>query len=213
MNISPFGLKLFSSSFITNDRLFYVPNGIEVSAPRVDISTKGLHNMLNCAAAGTAALLAGTKGEDLVRGLGTFKNAPHRLESVRKLNGAEYINDSKATNVDAVYYALDAFDTSIVWIAGGIDKGNDYSLVEALAQDKVKALICLGKDNSKLWTAFENIVPVVKATDDLIVAVRMAKELAEPGDTVFMSPACASFDLFQNYEDRGEKFKEAVLAL
>lgn len=215
LNVHPFSLSADGAgiSFIQNDRLFYAPNGIEVSAPRVDISTKGLHNMLNCAAAGTAALLAGIEGEDLVKGLGTFKNAPHRLESVRNLDGVEYINDSKATNVDAVFYALDAFDTPIVWIAGGVDKGNDYSLIEALAQKKVKALICLGKDNSKLWTAFENLVPVVKATDDLIKAVRMAKELAEPGDTVLLSPACASFDLFKNYEDRGEKFKEAVLEL
>ncbi len=215
LSVHPFSLSADGAgiSFIQNDRLFYVPNGIEVSAPRAGISIKGLHNMLNAAAAGTAALLAGVRGDDLVRGLGTFKNAPHRLEPVRNLDSVEYINDSKATNVDAVYYALDAFDTPIVWIAGGIDKGNDYSLIEALVQDKVKALICLGKDNSKLWTAFETIVPVVKATDDLIKAVRMAKELAKPGDTVLMSPACSSFDLFQNYEDRGEKFKEAVLAL
>ena len=132
---------------------------------------------------------------------------------MRQLNGAEYINDSKATNVDAVYYALDAFDTPLVWIAGGVDKGNDYSLIEALVQEKVKALICLGIDNSKLFTAFENLVPVVKATDELIKAVRMAKELAEPGDTVLLSPACASFDLFKNYEQRGDQFREAVLAL
>ena len=105
------------------------------------------------------------------------------------------------------------FDTPIVWIAGGIDKGNDYSLVQALVQEKVKALICLGKDNSKLITSFENIVPVVKSTDDLIKAVRWAKEMSAPGDTVLFSPACSSFDLFKNYEDRGNKFKEAVLAL
>lgn len=199
--------------FIQNDRSFYVPESIEVSAPRADISIKGLHNMLNASAAGNAALLAGLSGEDLLRGLATFKNAPHRLEPVRSLDSVEYINDSKATNVDSVYYALGAFNTPIVWIAGGIDKGNDYSLIEALVQDKVKALVCLGKDNSRLWTAFENSVPVVKATDDLIKAVRMAKELAEPGDTILMSPACSSFDLFNNYEDRGEQFKQAVLAL
>lgn len=200
-------------SFIQNDRLFCVPDSIEISAPRAGISIKGFHNLLNATAAGNAALLAGVKGDDLIKALGTFKNAPHRLELVRSLDQVEYINDSKATNVDSVYYALGAFDTPIVWIAGGVDKGNDYSLIEALVQDKVKALICLGKDNSKLWTAFENIVPLVKATDDLIRAVRMAKELAEPGDTVLMSPACASFDLFNNYEDRGEQYKKAILAL
>lgn len=215
LRVHPFSLSRDAAgiSFIQNDRLFYVPDSIEVSAPRADISIKGLHNMLNAAAAGTAALLAGVKGEALVKGLATFKNAPHRLEYIRTLNGADYINDSKATNVDAVYYALEAFDTPIVWIAGGIDKGNDYSLIEALVQEKVKALICLGKDNSKLWTAFENLVPVIKVTDDLIKAVRMAKELAEPGDTVLLAPACSSFDLFRNYMDRGDQFRGAVLQL
>ena len=215
LRVHPFSLSRDAAgiSFIQNDRLFYVPDGIEVSAPRADISIKGLHNLLNAAAAGTAALLAGVSGEHLVAGLKTFKSVPHRLEPVRQLAGVEYINDSKATNVDAVYYALEAFDSPIVWIAGGIDKGNDYSLIEALVQDKVKALICLGKDNSKLWTAFENLVPVSRATDDLIKAVRMAKELAAPGDTVLLAPACSSFDLFKNFEDRGDQFREAVLEL
>ena len=200
-------------SFIQNDRLFYVPNGIEVSAPRADISIKGLHNMLNAAAAGSAALLAGISEEALLRGLKTFVNAPHRLEYVRTVEKVDFINDSKATNVDAVYYALEAMGTPIVWIAGGVDKGNDYSLIEALVQEKVSALICLGKDNSKLWTAFEGFVSVIKATDDLIKAVRMAKDLAEPGDTVLLAPACSSFDLFKNYEDRGDQFRAAVLEL
>lgn len=215
LDVRPFSLggDAAEITHIQNDRLFYVPFDIEVSAPRADISIKGLHNMLNAMAAGNTALLAGVKKDDLLRGLKTFKNAEHRLEPVRKLEEVEYINDSKATNLDSVKYALDAFDTPIVWIAGGVDKGNDYSLVEALVQNKVRALICLGKDNSKLITSFENIVPVVKATDDLIKAVRWAKELAEPGDTVLLSPACASFDLFDNYEDRGNKFKKTVLAL
>ena len=215
LNVHPFSLSGDAAEIthIQNDRLFYVPNGIEVSAPRADISIKGLHNALNAMAAGNAALLAGVDQASLLEGLSTFKNAEHRLESVRSLNGVEYINDSKATNLDSVKYALDAFDTPIVWIAGGIDKGNDYSLLEALVQDKVKALICLGKDNTKLITSFENIVPIVRSTDDLIKAVRWAKDLASPGDTVLLSPACSSFDLFQNYQDRGEKYKEAVLAL
>ena len=118
--------------------------------------------MQNALAAGNAALIAGVSENDLLHGLKTFRNTAHRLEPVRKLEEVEYINDSKATNLDSVKYALDAFDTPIVWIAGGVDKGNDYSLVEALVQEKVKALICLGKDNSKLITSFENIVPVVK---------------------------------------------------
>ena len=215
LSVHPFSLSRDAAvvSFIQNDRLFYVPDDIEVSAPRADISIRGLHNMLNAAAAGLAALKAGIQPEHLLNGLKTFKNTSHCLEPVRHLDDVSYINDSKATNVDAVFYALDAFDTPIVWIAGGVDKGNDYSLLEALVQDKVKALICLGKDNSKLITSFENLVPVVKSTDDLIQAVRMAKDLAAPGDTVLLSPACASFDLFKNYEDRGEQFKQAVLAI
>lgn len=215
LNVHPFSLSGDAAeiSHLQNDRLFYVPSDFEVSAPRADISIKGLHNMQNALAAGNAALLAGISSEALLEGLKSFKNAEHRLESVRKLDGIEFINDSKATNLDSVKYALDAFDTPIVWIAGGIDKGNNYSLVEALVQEKVKALICLGKDNSKLITSFENIIPVVKATDDLLKAVRWAKELADDGDTVLLSPACSSFDLFKNYEDRGEQFKKAVLAL
>ncbi len=215
LDVRPFSLggDAAEITHIQNDRLFYVPFDIEVSAPRADISIKGLHNALNAMAAGNVALIAGVDEASLLEGLKTFKNAEHRLEPVRKLDSVEYINDSKATNLDSVKYALDAFDTPIVWIAGGIDKGNDYSLVTAIVQEKVKALICLGKDNTKLITSFENVVPVVKATDDLIKAVRWAKELAMPGDTVLLSPACSSFDLFQNYKDRGEKFKEAVLNL
>lgn len=215
LSVHPYSLGRDAADIIykQNDRLFCVPDSIEISAPRAGISIKGFHNMLNASAAGQAALLAGVKGEDMVRALGTFKNAPHRLEPVRYIDEVAYINDSKATNVDSVYYALGAFDTPIVWIAGGIDKGNDYGLIEALVQERVRALICLGKDNSKLWTAFENLVPEVKATDDLIKAVRMAKDIAKPGDTVLLSPACSSFDLFKNYIDRGEQFKKAVLAL
>ncbi|WP_421984929.1 UDP-N-acetylmuramoyl-L-alanine--D-glutamate ligase [Roseivirga sp.] len=215
LNVRPFSLSGDATEIthIQFDRLFYVPFDFEISAPRADISIKGLHNVQNAMAAGNAALLAGVEKEDLLKGLKTFQNAEHRLELVRTLDGVDYINDSKATNLDSVKYALDAFDTPIVWIAGGIDKGNDYSLVEALVSDKVKALICLGKDNSKLITSFENIVPTVKSTDDLIKAMRWAKELAKPGDTVLLSPACSSFDLFKNYEDRGIQFKKAALAL
>lgn len=215
LNVRPFSLSGDATEIthIQFDRLFYVPYDFEVSAPRADISIKGLHNALNAMAAGNAALLAGVDKASLLEGLKTFKNAEHRLELVQNHEEVDYINDSKATNLDSVKYALDAFDTPIVWIAGGIDKGNDYSLVQALVQEKVKALICLGKDNTKLITSFENIVPVVKSTDDLIKAVRWAKEMSAPGDTVLFSPACSSFDLFKNYEDRGNKFKEAVLAL
>ncbi|HEY9116708.1 MAG TPA: UDP-N-acetylmuramoyl-L-alanine--D-glutamate ligase [Roseivirga sp.] len=215
LDVHPFSLSGDATeiTYIQNDRLFFVPKGIEVSAPRADISIKGLHNALNAAAAGNAALLAGVSPNALLEALKTFKGAEHRLEDVRLLEGVHYINDSKATNLDSVKYALDAFDTPIIWIAGGIDKGNEYNLVNHFVQEKVKALICLGVDNAKLITSFENLVPTIKSTDDLIQAVRWAKELAQPGDTVLLSPACASFDLFKNYEDRGNQFKKAVLAL
>ena len=215
LNVHPFSLSGDAAEIthLQNDRLFYVPRDIEVSAPRADISIRGLHNMQNAMAAGNAALLAGVSEEQLLHGLKTFQNTEHRLEPVRKLDDVQYINDSKATNLDSVKYALDAFDTPLVWIAGGIDKGNDYSLVTSIVEKKVKALICLGKDNTKLITSFENIVPIVKSTTDLLEAVRWAKELSVPGDTVLLAPACSSFDLFKNYEDRGNQFKEAVLAL
>ncbi len=215
LNVHPFSLSGDAAEIthLQNDRLFYVPGFIEVSAPRADISIQGLHNMQNAMAAGNITLLAGVSQEQLLHGLKTFKNTEHRLEPVRKLEDVQYINDSKATNLDSVKYALATFDTPLVWIAGGIDKGNDYSLVTSLVEQKVKALICLGKDNAKLITSFESIVPVVKTTTDLLQAVRWAKELSVAGDTVLLAPACSSFDLFKNYEDRGNQFKEAVLAL
>lgn len=215
LNVHPFSLSGDAAeiTYIQNDRLFYVPNGIEVSAPRADISIKGLHNALNAAAAGNAALLAGVSKEALLEGLKTFKAAEHRMEPVREINGTQFVNDSKATNLDSVKYALDAYNAPIIWIAGGIDKGNDYSLVRQVVEEKVKALICLGKDNTKLLASFENLVPEVKTTTDLIEAVRWARELAQPGDTVLLAPACSSFDLFKNYIDRGNQFKKAVLAL
>lgn len=207
------GRDVADIAYIQNDRLFYDAKGTQLSVPAADISIKGLHNMLNAAAAGSAALLAGASPKALLRGLKCFRNAPNRLEWVCSLDRVSYINDSKATNVDAVYFALEAMDTPVVWMAGGVDKGNDYKLLEALVQEKVRALICLGKDNSKLRAAFEDLVPVIKATDDLMKAVRMARELAKPGDTVLLAPACSSFDLFANYEDRGNQFKKAVLNL
>lgn len=215
LEVHPFSLGRDAAeiTYILNDRLFYVPKGIEVSAPRADISIKGLHNALNAAAAGNAALLAGVGAEALLNGLKTFKNVWHRMEWVTEAEGVNYINDSKATNLEAVKYALDAYPYPIIWLAGGVDKGNDYQLIEQLVKDKVKALIALGKDNKKLVQFFDRVVPVVRSTDDLLEAVRWAKELSVAGDTVLLAPACASFDLFENYKDRGDRFKQAVLAI
>lgn len=178
-----------------------------------ETSLVGQHNIVNMMCAATAVLIAGGTEQSVREGLKTFKNAPHRLESVASINGIEYVNDSKATNVDAVAYALGSFTSPLVWIAGGVDKGNDYQSIKVLVKEKVKALICLGKDNEKLKAAFADVVNVVRETQEVKELVRMAMEMAESGDVVLLSPACASFDLFRNYEDRGNQFREAVLDL
>ncbi|UZR93261.1 UDP-N-acetylmuramoyl-L-alanine--D-glutamate ligase [Chondrinema litorale] len=175
-----------------------------------ELPLKGKHNAMNMSAALLAATRLGIDYAMLKESLKTFKNVAHRLELTETINGIEFINDSKATNVDAVKYALDAFNTSLIWIAGGVDKGNDYSEIAELVKAKVKGLICLGKDNEKLKTAFSETVSFIYETEDINDAVLTAYHLAEKGDVVLLSPACASFDLFKNYEDRGDKFKKAV---
>jgi UDP-N-acetylmuramoylalanine--D-glutamate ligase len=174
-----------------------------------EISLTGKHNYLNAMFAVIAALRAGVGQEAIRKGLLTFVNAPHRLEPVAHANGIRFINDSKATNVDSVRYALDAIDAPIVWIAGGIDKGNDYALIGDLVKEKVKLLIAIGKDVTPLQKAFEGIIPIVVA-HNITETVQLAIKNAVQGDTVLLSPACASFDWFKNYEDRGEQFKQLV---
>ncbi len=178
-----------------------------------ETTMKGVHNLVNTMAAVSAAYLAKVPDTAIREGLKTFKNAPHRLESVATINGVEFVNDSKATNVDSVIYALGSYDQPLVWIAGGTDKGNDYSLIRDEVKKRVKALICLGKDNTKLKAFFGPLVPHVLETQDVKALVRMALTEARPGDVVLLSPACASFDLFKNYMDRGDQFREAVLQL
>lgn len=173
----------------------------------------GPHNLINTMAAVTAAYLAGVKVATIKAALKTFKNAPHRLESIAIIDGVEFVNDSKATNVDSVVYALGSYDKPLIWIAGGIDKGNDYTIIMDQVRQKVKALICLGKDNEKLKKAFTNVVKTIKETQDVKELVRMALKEAQAGDVVLLSPACASFDLFRNYEDRGDQFRTAVQEL
>jgi UDP-N-acetylmuramoylalanine--D-glutamate ligase len=164
-------------------------------------------------AAVSAVYLAGAKLKHIREGLKTFKNAPHRLERIATINGIEFINDSKATNVDSVVYALGSYEQPLIWIAGGIDKGNDYNLIAGQVQKKVKVLICLGKENEKLTAFFKKSIPVILETQSVHDLVRMALKHAQPGDVVLLSPACASFDLFKNYEDRGDQFRKAVLEL
>ncbi|TAF64445.1 MAG: UDP-N-acetylmuramoyl-L-alanine--D-glutamate ligase [Cytophagales bacterium] len=177
---------------------------------------KGRHNLVNIGAAVSAGLIAGINEKTLIEGLQTFQNIAHRLELVAKINEVQFINDSKATNVDAVWYALDAFDEgdknqkNIIWIAGGQDKGNDYQQIQTLVKRKVKKLICLGIDNQKLKQFFSPLLPEIAETQSISEAIDLAIQSTQPGDVVLLSPACASFDLFKNYEDRGNQFKTQV---
>ncbi|MEM7550139.1 MAG: UDP-N-acetylmuramoyl-L-alanine--D-glutamate ligase [Bacteroidota bacterium] len=174
---------------------------------------RGEHNKINLMAALLTTLKAGASWSNAINSLESFKNASHRLEFIAEINGVEYINDSKATNLDSFSYALSSFNRPIIWIAGGIDKGNDYSKVYADVVGKVKGLILLGKDNEKLRSSFGNVVSNIIETEKIEEAVAFAQSIGEPGDVVLLSPACASFDLFKNYEDRGERFKRSVLEL
>lgn len=183
------------------------------SIAQSDTTLKGPHNLINTMAAVSAVYLAGASQDSIRKALKTFVNAPHRLESVGVIKGVEFVNDSKATNVDSVVYALGSYEKPLIWIAGGIDKGNDYNLIKDAVKKKVRALICLGKDNDKLRKAFGDVVPVIKETQSVKELVKISLDLAEKGDVVLLSPACASFDLFKNYEDRGDQFRVAVKEL
>lgn len=196
------------------DGILHVKNHsatFEIEANELPI--KGAHNVLNTLSAVLAAQAAGLTNAQIRIGLLSFQNASHRLELVKTHHEVQFVNDSKATNVDSVFYALGSFNDPIIWIAGGVDKGNDYTQIQALVRQKVKALVCLGKDNSKLLSFFTPIVPIIIETQDVKDAVAQARALSQPGDVVLLSPACASFDLFKNYEDRGNQFKAAVLEL
>jgi UDP-N-acetylmuramoylalanine--D-glutamate ligase len=184
--------------------------GMTFSINQTDTTLKGPHNLVNTMAAVTAARLAGVSEVAIRSALKMFVNAPHRLESVGILNGVEFVNDSKATNVDSVKYALGSYTQPLVWIAGGIDKGNDYSLIKDEVRQKVRALICMGADNHKLANFFTDIVPQLREARSMKEAIAAALEVSRAGDVVLLSPACASFDLFKNYEDRGNQFRQAV---
>lgn len=177
------------------------------------LTLQGKHNFKNAMAATMASQLLEVRNESLRESLSNFEGAEHRLESVLKVNEVHFINDSKATNVNATFYALECMDKPTVWIVGGVDKGNDYDNLLPLVREKVRAIVCLGEDNSKIITAFGNVIDVIVETKGAEEAVKVAYKLAEKGDAVLLSPACASFDLFENYEDRGRQFKTAVRAL
>lgn len=175
-----------------------------------DTPLRGPHNAINMLAAILVAQSVGVANEAIESGLKTFQNAAHRLEPAGTINGVQFINDSKATNVDSVFYALSSMDAPTIWIAGGQDKGNDYSQLDEQVRKKVKALICLGVDNHKLVDYFGGTIPLIYETQDITDAIAKGLEWGTPGDIVLLSPACASFDLFKNYEDRGNQFKAAV---
>jgi UDP-N-acetylmuramoylalanine--D-glutamate ligase len=174
------------------------------------MALEGKHNMKNAMAATSVAKLMKIRNATIRESLSNFQGVEHRLEKVLKIQNVQYINDSKATNVNATFFALDSMNTPTVWIVGGVDKGNDYNELMSLVREKVKAIICLGVDNKKIIDVFGNVVDIMIEVNTMEDAVKMAQRLSEKGDSVLLSPACASFDLFENYEDRGNQFKQAV---
>lgn len=205
--------KLSEGAWLENEQIIININKNQINMSIHELAMQGKHNLYNSMAAGISGRILDLR-KDLIReSLSDFQNVEHRLEFVASVHGIEFINDSKATNVNSTWYALESFDKPLIWIVGGVDKGNDYSQLKQLVQDKVKAIICLGKNNEKIIDAFKDVVPVIKESDSAKSAVKMAYELGVKGDAVLLSPCCASFDLFENYEDRGQQFKSAVKAL
>lgn len=211
-NPLPFTMKqeVKKGAHIKGDQMMLRVQEERVSMSIYDFALKGKHNQYNTMAAGIAAATLGIRKEKIREAVTTFESLEHRMEHVATVRGVEFINDSKATNVNSTWYALESMERPTVLIMGGIDKGNDYTLIEDIVKEKVKAIVCLGLDNKKIHEAFGNIVPKIADTASAKDAVVTAFELASKGDVVLLSPACASFDLFKNYEDRGKQFKKAV---
>ena len=197
------------AAYMDGNRLTAKESGRVFSIDKDEISIKGRHNIYNAMCAVLACMRLGVSNEKIAEGLRSFPQVEHRLETVLVRDGVTYINDSKATNVDSAWYALDSMTAPVVWIAGGKDKGNDYSVLSDLVRKKVKALVCMGLHNEKLIESFSPLCKVID-TDNLEDAVKAARSCAEPGDVVLLSPCCASFDLFKSYEHRGEMFKQEV---
>ncbi|MEP6512678.1 MAG: UDP-N-acetylmuramoyl-L-alanine--D-glutamate ligase [Parafilimonas sp.] len=211
-NPLPFSMKQEpgQGAYITHNSMMLEFQGERISMSIYDFAVKGMHNRYNTMAAGLAALLIGIRKEKIREAITTFQSLEHRMEHVATVRGIDFINDSKATNVNSTWYALESMEKPTILILGGIDKGNDYTLIEELVKEKVKAIICMGIDNKKIHEAFEKIIPVMADTISAQQAVELAFRLSNKGDVVLLSPACASFDLFKNYEDRGRQFKQAV---
>ncbi|MFR9566433.1 MAG: UDP-N-acetylmuramoyl-L-alanine--D-glutamate ligase, partial [Rikenellaceae bacterium] len=196
--------------YLEDSKIIVQCGGERVELSLDDIQIQGLHNCYNAMAASLAAMVAGVPSCDIERSIRSFEPVEHRLEPAGNMAGVTYVNDSKATNVDSVWYALESVCRPIVWIAGGTDKGNDYEPLKAFARSKVHTLVCMGVDNSALVAAFKGVVPKIVSTSSLDEAMRAAQSAARAGDVVLLSPACASFDLFKSYEDRGRQFKAWV---
>ena len=196
-----------------DDELVLNTSHTSLKMPRNHLALHGLHNLYNSMAAGLSACLLDIRKEDIRRALEDFEGVEHRLEYVTTVNGVRYINDSKATNVNSCWYALESMPKGVVLILGGKDKGNDYTEIEPLVKEKVKAIVCMGKDNAKLLDFFTGKVDAIYDTHSLQDAVDTCAAIAASGDTVLLSPCCASFDLFSSYEDRGRQFKDAVKRL
>ena len=208
----PFSLirEIEEGAYYKDNKIIITIDNNNIIMPTENIALEGKHNVKNAMAASTVAHLLKIRKQTIRESLENFQGVEHRLEHVLKINKVQYINDSKATNVNATYFALESMDAPTVWIVGGVDKGNDYKELFQFVNEKVKAIICLGVDNKKLIEAFGNMVDVIVETQYMNEAVKIAYKVAEAGDNVLLSPACASFDLFENYEDRGRQFKDAV---
>ena len=211
----PFSLSkiVTNGTYIEQNNIIIEFNNRDTIMPISSLALEGKHNVKNAMAAATVAHLMKIRKATIRESLEGFQGAEHRLEQVLTINKVKYVNDSKATNVNATYYALESMNVSTVWIVGGVDKGNDYSSLYPFVNEKVKAIICLGKDNETLFDAFGNMVDVITETQFMSEAVKIAYKIATAGEAVLLSPACASFDLFESYEDRGKQFKSAVRKL
>ena len=211
----PFSIEkeLPQGAFLKDNKIYIMLENQTTEIDVEEISLRGKHNIKNTMAASVAARLVNIRNNSLRESLKGFKGAPHRLEEVKVVDGVTYVNDSKATNVNSVFYALDTIKTPIVWIVGGQDKGNDYNSLLPYVHEKVRAIVCLGVDNTPIIQSFYNTIGTLVETRSMDEAVKLAQGFAQEGDTVLLSPACASFDLFKNYEERGDLFKAAVQKL
>ena len=211
----PFSLSKIveNGTYLEQNNIIIEFNNRDIIMPTTNLALEGIHNIKNAMAAATVAHLLKIRKATIRESLEGFQGAEHRLEQVLTINKVKYVNDSKATNVNATYYALESMNVPTVWIVGGVDKGNDYSSLFPFVNEKVKAIICLGKDNEALFDAFGNMIDVIIETQYMTEAVKIAYNVAVAGEAVLLSPACASFDLFESYDDRGKQFKSAVRKL